>query len=232
MSYVQCVNINIFLILLSFQIYLVGTVPLRSRWPCCIISNELLSVFFQLFSFWLWFDKSSASNRCPIWPFSSASVTGAFHHDGWEGEEGHACNVHRKSEDTLMAGMKGIPIAPQTVGTSRGQHWFILRKTRLHTLLQRSSKSESSGMLFSINRHGRSWCESRKEVVTGYLGPREVVSYLLLSISLSRFVFSKLSYQKSNWGFPGGTVVKNLPANAGDTGSSPGPGRYHMPQSN
>ena len=34
------------------------------------------------------------------------------------------------------------------------------------------------------------------------------------------------------WGFPGGTVVKNPPANAGYTGSSPGPGRSHMPQSN
>ena len=33
-------------------------------------------------------------------------------------------------------------------------------------------------------------------------------------------------------GFPGGAVVKNLPANAGDTGSSPGLGRSHMPQSN
>ena len=33
-------------------------------------------------------------------------------------------------------------------------------------------------------------------------------------------------------GFPGGTVVENLPANAGDTGSSPGLGRSHMPQSN
>ena len=32
-------------------------------------------------------------------------------------------------------------------------------------------------------------------------------------------------------GFPGGTVVKNLPANAGDTGSSPGLGRFHMPRS-
>ena len=32
--------------------------------------------------------------------------------------------------------------------------------------------------------------------------------------------------------FPGGAVVKNPPANAGDTGSSPGPGRPHMPQSN
>ena len=33
-------------------------------------------------------------------------------------------------------------------------------------------------------------------------------------------------------GFPGGAVVENLPANAGETGSSPGPGRSHMPRSN
>ena len=32
--------------------------------------------------------------------------------------------------------------------------------------------------------------------------------------------------------FPGGTVVKNLSANAGDTGSIPSPGRSHMPRSN
>ena len=32
--------------------------------------------------------------------------------------------------------------------------------------------------------------------------------------------------------FPGGAVVKIPPANAGDMGSSPAPGRSHMPQSN
>ena len=32
-------------------------------------------------------------------------------------------------------------------------------------------------------------------------------------------------------GFPGGAVVENLPANAGDTDSSPGLGRSHMPRS-
>ena len=32
--------------------------------------------------------------------------------------------------------------------------------------------------------------------------------------------------------FPGGAVVKNPPANAGDVGSGPGPGRSHMPRSN
>ena len=35
-----------------------------------------------------------------------------------------------------------------------------------------------------------------------------------------------------NRGFPGGAVVKNLSANAGDTGSSPGQGRSHMLRSN
>ena len=33
-------------------------------------------------------------------------------------------------------------------------------------------------------------------------------------------------------GFPGGSVVKNPPANAGDTGSSLDPGRSHMLRSN
>ena len=39
-------------------------------------------------------------------------------------------------------------------------------------------------------------------------------------------------YENFIWDFPGGAVVKNLPANAGDTGSIPGPGRSHMPWSN
>ena len=32
------------------------------------------------------------------------------------------------------------------------------------------------------------------------------------------------------WGFPGGSMVKNLPANAGDVGLIPGLGRSHMLQ--
>ena len=41
-----------------------------------------------------------------------------------------------------------------------------------------------------------------------------------------------LDFKKISRGFPGGTVVENLPANAGDTGSSPGLGRSHMSRSN
>ena len=37
---------------------------------------------------------------------------------------------------------------------------------------------------------------------------------------------------KPRTSLPGGAVVKNPPANAGDMGSSPGPGRSHMPRSN
>ena len=32
--------------------------------------------------------------------------------------------------------------------------------------------------------------------------------------------------------FPGAPVVKNLPANAGNMGSIPGPGRFHVPRGN
>ena len=40
----------------------------------------------------------------------------------------------------------------------------------------------------------------------------------------------KVKYQGE--GFPGGSVVKNPPANAGDMGLIPGPRRSHMSQSN
>ena len=41
-----------------------------------------------------------------------------------------------------------------------------------------------------------------------------------------------LPLKNCNRDFPGGAVVKNWPVNAGDTGSSPGPGGPHMPRSN
>ena len=51
---------------------------------------------------------------------------------------------------------------------------------------------------------------------------------------MNTFPFQKIEITFKNilWGFPGGTVVENPPANAGDTGSSPGLGRSHMPRSN
>ena len=41
-----------------------------------------------------------------------------------------------------------------------------------------------------------------------------------------------MSCQELKWDFPGGPVDKNLPANTGDTGLIPSPGRFHLPWSN
>ena len=45
-------------------------------------------------------------------------------------------------------------------------------------------------------------------------------------------ISDKIDFKTKTRGFPGGAVVENLPANAGDTGSSPGLGRSHVPRSN
>ena len=53
------------------------------------------------------------------------------------------------------------------------------------------------------------------------------------SLFLEQLHSEKIYISKENCrDFPGGTVLKNPPANAGDTGSSPGLGRSHRPRSN
>ena len=50
-------------------------------------------------------------------------------------------------------------------------------------------------------------------------------------MSLEHLFCQKVTMCSNNdgdMGFPGGAVVENLPANAGDTGSSPGLGRSHI----
>ena len=53
--------------------------------------------------------------------------------------------------------------------------------------------------------------------------------YKFFNAVIIDFFFSFSTFHE---GFPGGAVVENLPANAGDTGSSPDLGRSHMPRSN
>ena len=56
------------------------------------------------------------------------------------------------------------------------------------------------------------------------------VSYFV-NINCTEFKSTVVDSKTMPPGFAGGSVVENLPANAGDTGSSPGLGRSHMPQS-
>ena len=51
-------------------------------------------------------------------------------------------------------------------------------------------------------------------------------------IKLTKIKFKETILKVARGGFPGGAVVENLPANAGDMGSSPGLGRSHMLRSN
>ena len=51
---------------------------------------------------------------------------------------------------------------------------------------------------------------------------------MTLSVSLA---FYHITLKQNYRDFLHGLVVKNLPCNAGDTGSIPGLGRPHMPQS-
>ena len=60
-------------------------------------------------------------------------------------------------------------------------------------------------------------------------------NHMIISIDAEK-AFNKIQHQfmikTLQRGFPGGAVVESLPANAGDTGSSPGLGRSRMPRSN
>ena len=69
-----------------------------------------------------------------------------------------------------------------------------------------------------------------------------IINFIMYSIEVVRYIVYLHNYMQSalgnsetqmstSLGFPGGAVVENLPANAGDTGSSPGLGRSHMPRS-
>ena len=49
-----------------------------------------------------------------------------------------------------------------------------------------------------------------------------------LRFFLVRYIQEKRDFKSLDWGFSGGSVVRNSPANAGDGGSIPGLGRSHV----
>ena len=64
-------------------------------------------------------------------------------------------------------------------------------------------------------------------IKTHRISHQNKVSFTVCKLKIKK-VLSKQQYQD----FPGSTVVKNPPANAGDTGLIPGLGRSHMPRNN
>ena len=73
------------------------------------------------------------------------------------------------------------------------------------------------------------WGPRPKTQTKLFLSQNHILNFFHLLILFSQFhLFPTLRIIR---GFPGGAVVGNPPANAGDTGSCPGPGGSHMPRS-
>ena len=88
--------------------------------------------------------------------------------------------------------------------------------------------SRESEQTFFQRRH--SYSQQAQKRWSGSIIIREMLMKITMRYHLTHVRMSII--KKTTAGFPGGAVVKNLPANAGDTGSSPGLGRSHMPRSN
>ena len=79
------------------------------------------------------------------------------------------------------------------------------------------------------------WCQRRDPSAwaSPTLGCHSIVRGLLLDRTANLRQSLGQTHQTFHcWAFPGGPVVENLPANAGDTGLIPSRGRSHKPWSN
>ena len=72
------------------------------------------------------------------------------------------------------------------------------------------------------------------DIVLGLELPLYFFMYNIQHIIKNNMTYKEMGQhdQKSRESFPGGAVVENPPADAADTGPSPGLGRSHMPRSN
>ena len=61
---------------------------------------------------------------------------------------------------------------------------------------------------------------------------KNTIPFMLKSLGINLTKYVQDLYEENYRDFPGGAVVKNLPLNAGDPGSSPGVERPHLLQSN
>ena len=60
----------------------------------------------------------------------------------------------------------------------------------------------------------------------------KIMPFATIWMQLEIIILSEVSQKEKDRDFPSGAVAKNPPANAGDMGSIPGPGRSHVPRSN
>ena len=150
---------------------------------------------------------------------------------GWEDplEEGKATHSNILAGKTLWTEGPG---ALQSMGLQRvGHDW----SNRAHT--HRSSLTHKINQIylshkFILNTHPVLLrCDA---IIAKVWDSGEIATKIKNKIHFKRQVMIPNNNNKSNshGASLGGSVVKDSPANAGDTGSSPGPGRSHLPQGN
>ena len=146
-----------------------------------------------------------------------------------------AVNVHvtngRPRRDVTLGPGQGQWVTPVTYGSHPRGHAGASRGTLICSTCPHTSHRQ--GPPIPEPRHGcqrfcsRNVFSACAPQVPGSLSPRG----FLLTVCTSRLP-NTLSLKTAHVGAsPGGAVVENLPANAGDRGSSPGLGRSHMPWS-
>ena len=112
---------------------------------------------------------------------------------------------------------------------------LILPKIKNIQLIHKNQKEENTSTYKRkpIRAQKEKRKERNKEEIQNQLENKVKMSIkIYLSIITLNVKGLNAPIKRHRVGFPGGTVVGSLPANAGDTGSSPGPGRSHMPWSN
>ena len=100
-------------------------------------------------------------------------------------------------------------------GVAQSQTW-------LKQLSSSSSSSKNLKIYFPI---------SPNNYYKVHISPIQIQLHIHLNHTYRKILYSVLRnyiLKQKNWGFPDSPVVENLPANAGDTGSIPTPGRSYM----
>ena len=111
--------------------------------------------------------------------------------------------------------------------------WFQIRSSDSFPLKHSCTyvNSQINATWWAINsEEGGTWFYKKCMQVWGLNLNSSFLLSLLFLVCKSSHTW-ELHLKPHTRGFPGGAVVESLPANAGDTGSSPGLGRSHMPRS-
>ena len=97
--------------------------------------------------------------------------------------------------------------------------------------IERNSFDEILWLGKSVGFQDHASTEERHSVKSSHLPAKHVLALELIcmGVDLDEHI-QQTGDQRDFSGGSGGLVLKNSPANAGDMGSIPGPGRLHMPQ--